>query len=55
MRMALDDLKLDALLVAYPGTRQYSLGDRVRVAPLVDLTAPRGRASVLKHVGLSDW
>jgi hypothetical protein len=36
MRIALADLKLDRLLVAYPGERRYSLGDRVEVIPLLE-------------------
>ena len=34
MRIARDDLSLDALYVAYPGTRRYSLEDRIEVVPL---------------------
>lgn len=34
MRIALTDLKLDELLVAYPGTKRYPLADNVRVVPL---------------------
>ena len=34
MQIALADLKLDRLLVIYPGDRAYSLGDRVDVTPL---------------------
>ena len=37
MRIALEDLKLDRLVVVYPGERRYPLGDRVEVLPLVDL------------------
>lgn len=39
MRTALEDLHLHRLIVAYPGTRRYSLGDRVEVWPLDDLLA----------------
>jgi hypothetical protein len=35
MRVALEDLQLDRLLVIYPGTRPYSLSERVAVIPLV--------------------
>lgn len=42
MRIALEDLKLDRLLVVYPGERRYRLGDRVEVVPLVDLVAADG-------------
>lgn len=34
MRIALDDLKLDALYVVYPGRHRYRLSDRVDVVPL---------------------
>jgi hypothetical protein len=34
MRIALEDLKLDQLLVVYPGERRYPLGKRVEVMPL---------------------
>ena len=34
MRIALADLKLDELLVVYPGEKSYPLADRARVVPL---------------------
>ncbi|MSU24549.1 MAG: ATP-binding protein [Opitutus sp.] len=37
MRTALVDLKLDELLVVYPGTRRYRLEKRVEVVPLAEL------------------
>ena len=40
MRIALQDLKLDALLVVYPGTRRYALGERVEAVPLIELVGP---------------
>jgi predicted AAA+ superfamily ATPase len=43
MRTALMDLKLDRLLVVYPGDRRYALADRVEVIPLSELV--RGRAT----------
>jgi uncharacterized protein len=42
MRIAMDDLKLDRLVVVYPGDRRYVLTDRVEVIPLVDLADPGG-------------
>jgi uncharacterized protein len=39
MRIALNDLKLDALYVVYPGDRRYRLGERVEVVPLGGLLA----------------
>ncbi len=37
MRTALSDLRLDYLTVLYPGTRRYSLDERVTVVPLSEL------------------
>jgi predicted AAA+ superfamily ATPase len=37
MRIACEDLKLDELLVAYPGTKRYRLTERTEVVPLADL------------------
>lgn len=34
MRIAMHDLKLDALYVVYPGDRRYALADRVEAVPL---------------------
>lgn len=38
MRIALNDLNLDLLVVIYPGVRAYSLAERVAVLPLAQLT-----------------
>jgi len=35
MRIAMRDLKLDALQVVYPGERRYALGERIEAVPLV--------------------
>jgi len=44
MRIALEDLKLDQLIVAYPGERRYPLAPRIEVIPLSDLVvADTGR------------
>ena len=45
MRIALEDLGLDHLVVIYPGLRAYPLADRVSVIPLAQL-AQGGRALV---------
>ena len=45
MRIALSDLKLDELLVVYPGDKRYSLGTNVRVVPLPDLISAEKRSS----------
>ena len=34
MRIALEDLKLEQLVVLYPGRKEYALDERVRVVPL---------------------
>ena len=47
MRIALDDLKLDRLVVVYPGDRRYPLGDRVEVIPLTELADPSSPAANL--------
>ena len=44
MRTALQDLKLDRLIVVYPGERRYLLADRVEVTPLVELVGAGGDA-----------
>jgi predicted AAA+ superfamily ATPase len=41
MRIALTDLRLDHLTVLYPGTKPYSLADRVSVVPLAMLAEGR--------------
>jgi len=43
MRTALDDLRLDRLVVVYPGERRYSLGERVDVVPFKELCSEGGR------------
>lgn len=37
MRIAMEDLKLDELVVIYPGPKTYPLGEFIRVQPLADL------------------
>ena len=34
MRIAMDDLKLDALYVVYPGLHRFSLADGIEAVPL---------------------
>lgn len=41
MRIAVEDLELEALVVVYPGTRRYTLGDRVEAVPLKTLAERR--------------
>jgi predicted AAA+ superfamily ATPase len=42
MRAALEDLRLDRLLVVYPGDRRYALAEKVEVVPLLELCAKGG-------------
>ncbi len=37
MRIAMADLKLDELLVVYPGNKRYSLAKGVEVVPLAEM------------------
>ncbi len=37
MRIALADLKLDQLIVVYPGEKRYALSGQVEVVPLAEL------------------
>ncbi len=47
MRIALNDLNLDRLVVVYPGKRRYALSDQVEVIPLVEMVAAVGGAASL--------
>jgi hypothetical protein len=47
MQIALRDLKLDRLIVVYPGERRYRLAERVEVVPLTELV---GTPSASKDV-----
>jgi uncharacterized protein len=47
MRIALNDLNLDRLVVVYPGERRYVLADRVEVIPLTEMVAADGDAENL--------
>jgi uncharacterized protein len=47
MRIALVDLRLDRLVVVYPGDRRYALAEQVDVIPLVELTDPGADAAEL--------
>jgi predicted AAA+ superfamily ATPase len=38
IRIALTDLKLDRVIVVYPGDRRFSLADQVEAMPLKDIT-----------------
>ena len=37
MRIAMEDLRLDRLVVVYPGSRPYALADKVSVVPVTDI------------------
>jgi hypothetical protein len=45
MRIAVNDLKLDRLVVVYPGERRYALAEGVEVVPLAEF-AGAGAASL---------
>ncbi len=47
MRIALNDLSLDRLVVVYPGERRYALADRVEAIPLVKMVAAGSGAESL--------
>jgi predicted AAA+ superfamily ATPase len=49
MQIALEDLKLDRLLVAYPGDRRYPLAERVEAVPLGELVVGADSARVFKR------
>jgi predicted AAA+ superfamily ATPase len=44
MRIALADLRLDALAVLYPGKVRYALADRVEAVPITTIAEGRGKA-----------
>ena len=41
MRIALDDLRLEQIVVLYPGTQEYTLAPRVRAVPLAAIANAR--------------
>jgi hypothetical protein len=43
MRIALADLKLEQLVVLYPGPKAYALSERVRVVPISRLSESNAR------------
>jgi hypothetical protein len=47
MRTALEDLRLDFLLVVYPGTQRYPLAAQVEVVPLSMLAHPVSVSEIL--------
>lgn len=62
MRIALEDLKLDQLVVLYPGKKQYALNDKVTVMPLsvigeegIDVIFPRRRGKGGKPSGYASF
>lgn len=49
MRIALDDLKLDRLVIVYPGTRRYKLAPSVEAVPLAELiVGKQGSVGIFK-------
>lgn len=49
MRVALDDLELDALYVVYPGPYRFPLGDRVEAVPLSTFVPDHGSAKASRR------
>jgi uncharacterized protein len=47
MRIALTDLKLDRIVVVYPGDRRFPLGDSVEAVPLAELVGDAGAAAAI--------
>ena len=47
IRIALGDLRLDRVVVVYPGDRSYALADHVEVVPLIELADPSRDAAGL--------
>jgi predicted AAA+ superfamily ATPase len=47
MKIALTDLKLDRIVVVYPGDRRYPLADRVEAVPLTELVGDAGEAAAI--------
>jgi hypothetical protein len=47
MKIALQDLQLDRILVIYPGTRRYEIGDRMEAVPFEEIV--RGDTKSLLH------
>ena len=49
IRIAMNDLKLDRLIIVNSGERRYSIGDKVELIPLIELVgAGRHAASVFR-------
>ena len=40
IRIALEDLGLERVVVLYPGSKRYALGERVDVVPIAALAEP---------------
>ncbi len=51
IRSAIDDLGLERVAVVYPGTRRFSLAERVEAVPLAALAAPGGLFEPRLRVG----
>jgi hypothetical protein len=52
MRIAMHDLKLDRLIVAYPGDRRHTPAEGVEMVPVGDLAGRSGEgASLFKKSG----
>lgn len=49
MRIALEDLRLEQIIVLYPGSRRYALAERVMVVPLSELATSEWQALFAKR------
>jgi predicted AAA+ superfamily ATPase len=47
MRIAMNDLQLDRMIILYPGERNYPLTDQIQVVPLVQLVDPSLKTDIL--------
>jgi predicted AAA+ superfamily ATPase len=48
MEITMEDLRLEQLLVVYPGSRPYALSERIRAVPLRDALTPQPQDSLLR-------
>lgn len=51
MRIALADLKLDQLIIVYPGKQRYALTNQVEVVPLAELVTSKRQGESMKVEG----
>ena len=49
MRIAMEDLQLDALYVVYPGEQRFRLGEGVEAVPLWAMLPARDDPRLVRH------